>query len=262
MYPHQIHTYVRQFFKENNCPILYENDHLLQVQLTIDMDKRIMNRPFYWKYLESINGEPNPAKLTLITNKNRLVGAVDGEVLHFGSPRLNQIFQATKEQGSFVQMYETVNAQSEVKTILTPWLGVNYKITYSSDRTKEKLYSLGINLMNGQVIDGFQETIQQRELGTSISPYTFHLPYTIKPTRAIERLDLVVDNLIQQDDHTWVEEAKKRLRRDLNVLDYFYNEVDEKPECYEREKKAIEEQYETIIKIDIVNGGLFYLLPI
>ena len=53
MYPQQIHQYVRRFFIENNCAILRENDHYINVQLTVEMDKKIMNRPFYWKYVES-----------------------------------------------------------------------------------------------------------------------------------------------------------------------------------------------------------------
>ena len=125
----------------------------LTVQLTIEMDKKIMNRPFYWKYLESTDGVPSPAQLTLITDKNKLVEDIKGEVVHFGSPRLSQLFQATKEMGSFVQMYEQIYDKFDSQTILTPWLGVNYKISYYSDQTKETLYSLGINLMTGDVIE-------------------------------------------------------------------------------------------------------------
>ena len=57
MYPQQIHQYVRQFFNENNCTILRESEHFVQVQLTVEMDKKIMNRPFYWKYVESTGAE-------------------------------------------------------------------------------------------------------------------------------------------------------------------------------------------------------------
>ena len=49
----------------------------------------------------------------------------------------------------------------------------------------------------------------------------FHLPYIIKPIRALERLDSVIDNIVQQDDHTWAEEAKKRWQKDQEVLEYF-----------------------------------------
>ena len=259
MYPQQIHDYIHKFFTENNCPILGGNDHYMTVQLTIDMDKRIMNRPFYWQYVENTGGEPNPAQLTFITDQNRLVQDIKGEVVHFGSPRLNQLFQATKELGSFVHMYEQVKSQSESKTILTPWLGVNYKVSYYSDQTKETLYSLGINLMNGQLIDNFQEWVSRADLNTRMTENAFDLMYIIKPIRGLERLDMVVEQLIQQDDHTWAEEAKERWQKDMEVLEHFYEAMENKPECYELEKKAMEEQYEPKIKVDIVNGGLFYM---
>lgn len=260
MYPQQIHQYVRRFFIENNCPILRENEHFINVQLTIEMDKKIMNRPFYWKYVESTGDEPNPAQLTLITDKNSLTESIAGEVVHYGSPRLSQLFRLTNELGSFVQMYEKPPAsQGAAQIILTPWVGVNYKITYSSHRTQETLYSLGINLMTGMIINGFQESISGLDLESAISANTFHLPYTIKPLRALERLDAVIENQIQLDDHTWAEEAKVRQQRDIRVLDYFYEGIENKPETYESEKKAIEEQYKTKIRVDIINGGLFYL---
>ena len=101
MYPQQINGYLREFFKENNCQILKDHDHYLNVQLTIDMDKKIMNRPFYWKYVESTNDEPRPAQVTFITDKNKLVEDIKGEVVHFGSPRLTQLFQVMNEMGSY-----------------------------------------------------------------------------------------------------------------------------------------------------------------
>lgn len=255
----EIHQYIQRFFRENNCTVLDESSDHLTVQLTIDMDKRIMNRPFYWSYVESGGVEPNPAKLTMITNPTQFSASLAGERIHFGSPRLHQLFQVTKEQGAFVQMYENPSRNQTSQNTLTPWLGVNYKITYSSDRTKEMLYSLGMNLMNGAVIDGFQESVRNLDLGSSVAPNTYYLPYNIPPMRALDRLEDVMGNVVNQDDHTWIEEAKQRQVRDLRVLDYFYNGVEDVPESYALEKKAIEEQYETTIKIEIINGGLFYL---
>lgn len=259
MYPQQIHRYLQRFFSESNCQIINDNDHYITVQLTIDMDKRIMNRPFYWRYIESTDGVPSPAQLVFITDKNKLVEDIKGEVVHFGSPRLNQLFQVTKELGAFVQMYEQVGTQLETQTILTPWLGVNYKIAYYSDQTKEILYSLGMNLMTGQVIESFQESLSPVDLDTAMSGNTFNLPYTIKPIHALERLDQIIDDFIQREDHIWAEEAKLRWKKDQRVLEYFYEGVENKPNCYEIEKEAMDQQYETRINIDIVNGGLFYL---
>ena len=259
MYPQQIHRYLSRFFQENKCGILIDHNHYMTVQLTIDMDKKIMNRPYYWQYIESTDVEPNPAQLTFITDKNQLSEDVKGEVIHFGSPRLSQLFKVTQKLGSFVQMYERIAGNFDTQIILTPWLGANYKISYCSDQTKEMLYSLGMNLMTGEVIDGFQEFISKVDLDTEIMGNKFSLPYTIKPIRALERLDRAIENLIQQDDHLWAVEAKGRMEKDRNVLDYFYEGVENRPECYEVEKEALAQQYEAKIKIEIINGGLFYL---
>ena len=259
MFPQQVHEYLFNFFNENNCQIINNTAHYITVQLTVDMDKKIMNRPYYWQYLESTGGVPSPAQLTLITDQNTLREELKGEVVHFGSPRLNQLFQVTKELGAFAQMYERTNSNNETRMILTPWLGVNYKISYYSDQTKEMFYSLGINLMTGYVIDDFQELLNKIDLVSIMSEDVFHLPYIIKPIRGLERLDAVIENIIKQDDHSWAKEANERWQKDREVLEHFYEAVENKPECYEMEKKAMEEQYETRIKIDIVNGGLFYM---
>ncbi|WP_394191500.1 YqhG family protein [Paenisporosarcina quisquiliarum] len=259
MYPQQIHSYLHDFFKENDCPILNKHPHYMTVQLTVDMDKRIMNRPFYWRYQESTGAEPNPTQLTFITDQNKLTEDVKGEVIHFGSPRLNQIFQVTNELGAFVQMFERVTHTHVTKTILTPWLGVNYLVSYYSDQTREMLFSLGINLMTGRIVDQFQESLINLKLDTIMSDGAFTLDYFIKPVRGLERLDAAIDKYIQNDDHSWAEEANKRWQKDRKVLEYFYEGVEEKPECYEMEKKAMNEQYKAKIKVEIVNGGLFYL---
>ncbi|WP_144510426.1 YqhG family protein [Bacillus sp. FJAT-22090] len=258
MYPKQVHEYLLKFFQENNCRILNRNDHYMTVQLTVDIDKKIMNRPFHWQYLESINGVPDPAQLTLITDQNNLNEGIKGEVVHFGSPRLSQMFQVTKELGAFVQMYEKVESVGP-RPILTPWLGVNYKVSYYSDQTKEMLHSLGINLMKGSIVNNFHDLLGKVNLVSVSSGDAFHLPYIIKPLRGLERLDLAIENIIQKDDHTWAEEAKQRCLKAQKVLEHFYEEVEDKPECYEMEKTAIDEQYKTRIKIEIINGGLFYL---
>ena len=150
MYTQQVHRYLKTFFQETHCQILNDNNYSMTVQLTIDIDKKIMNRPFYWKYIEATNSTPSPAQLTLITDQHKLVEQIKGEIVDFGTPRLNQLFQATNELGAYVKMYEKVDQLGAI-TNLIPWLGVNFKVSYCSHQTKEMLYSLGINLMNGSV---------------------------------------------------------------------------------------------------------------
>ena len=63
----------------------------LTVQLTIELDKELMNRPFYWHYLEKTGGVPNPDRLTFITDSQNAPTNIKGETIHFGSPRLHQM---------------------------------------------------------------------------------------------------------------------------------------------------------------------------
>lgn len=258
MYPQQIHVFLKQFFQENHCEIVEDSNEALTVQLTIDIDKKIMNRPFYWQYVEATQAEPNPARLTFITSQTTNSGNIQGEIVQFGSQRLNQLFRVTKELGAFVKMYEQAELTGG-QSVLTPWLSVNYKIAYCSDRTKEMLHSYGINLLTGQLMQNFHESLVELDLTPEKPDNAFLVQYIIKPQRALERLDSVIEGIIQQDDHQWAEESAKRWERDMRVLEYFYEDIEERPECYEIEKKALEERYNPKIKIEIINGGLFYL---
>lgn len=114
MQQNEIHNYLYNFFEANNCEILERSPHLLDVQLTIEMDKLLMNRPFYWHYLEKTGGVPNPMRLTLITNPENEEN--DGELIHYGSPRLHQIFETTKELGSYIRLYEEVKHSGATHT--------------------------------------------------------------------------------------------------------------------------------------------------
>ena len=136
---------------------------------------------------------------------------------------------------------------------------LNYKVSYYCDQTKEVLYSLGINLINGEIEDNFHEFVTKLELKPTIPENSYCLQYIIKPKRALERLDSMIQNIIQNDDHTWAEEAKNRWDKEIEVLDYFYEGVEEKPESYEIEKKGLEERFNPRIKVEIINGGLFFL---
>lgn len=255
MQPQQIHEYLQQFFQENACQILTQHPHYMNVQLTIEMDKKIMNRPFYWRYVESVGETPSPMRLMLITDLAKFTEGMKGEVVHIGSPRLHQLFRVTREMGSFVKMYERVSGES----VLTPWLGVNVKISYKSHQTKEVLHSLGMNLLTGAVFQEFQESLCTLDVVDELPAQTFLLPFIITPTRALERLDRIIDQLIEKEDRHWVEEAERRRKKDQAVLDYFYEGHEPKPKIYEVEYQAIEERFKPRVLIEVINGGLFYL---
>ncbi|MBM7660867.1 hypothetical protein JOC85_001639 [Bacillus mesophilus] len=261
MQQHDIHRFLERYFIANECEILENAVGYLDVQLTIDLDKELMNRPFYWHYLEKTGGTPNPAKLSFITDPTREMVDRKGEPVYFGSPRLHQIFQSTKKLAGYIRLYEQVKQTNftQKSTPLHPWLGLNLKISYQSDQTRDVILSVGLSLINGMIIDHFQDQLVSLDLTPKIPDFCFTLTPIIKPQSGITRVKQTIQSIIDHDDHTWAIEARDRWQKDLKLLDHFYEDIEEKPESYEVEKQALKEQYEPKVKVNIINGGIFYL---
>lgn len=75
----EIHQFLKKYFTAHNCDLTEDDPSYLKVQLTIEMDKELMNRPFYWHYIEKTGGKPNPASLTFITDPTYDDSSVQGE---------------------------------------------------------------------------------------------------------------------------------------------------------------------------------------
>ncbi|MBM7097312.1 YqhG family protein [Bacillus sp. H-16] len=256
-----VHNYLKTFFKENDSPVIEQSDGHLHIQLSIDMDKNLMNRPFYWHYLEKIGGVPNPMKLTLITDETKAPEDLKGERIHFGAPRLHQVFRLAKELGSHVKMYEKVARTSLTggSLSLLPWLNVNVKISYEAEKKKDRLVSLGLNLVNGEMVDGFCDQMLDCPLEPVIPDYCFTVSPLIKPASGMNRIRQYLEDELKTEDHAWAHDAVNKMEADLRLLDTFYEQSETVPETYENEKEAIRNQYEPKINMSIINGGLFYL---
>ncbi|TYS14248.1 hypothetical protein FZC78_19010 [Rossellomorea vietnamensis] len=259
MQQNEIHQFLERYFTANECQIVENHPGYMNVQLTIDMDKELMNRPFYWHYLEKTGGVPNPMRLCLITNKDRAPETIKGEVLHFGSPRLHQIFRSARQLASYTRLYESRAAVPGKQTPLHPWLGLNIKISYQCDLKKDLLKSIGLNLINGAMQENFHRELMKKNLTPKIPDFSFTLTPIIKPASGIARIRSQIQRELLSQPTDWAESARKRWQEDLDLLDQFYDGLEEKPESYYVEKQALSEQYEPKINVEIINGGLFYL---
>ncbi|WP_223591400.1 YqhG family protein [Neobacillus bataviensis] len=258
MQQQEIHSFLFNYFKANDCPIVENKPGYLTVQLTIELDKALMNRPFYWHYLEKTGGIPNPMKLTFITNQKAAPENMRGEIIHFGSPRLHQIFESTKNLASYIRLYEN-HQHGSSQTPLMPWLCMNVKISYQCDRKRDIFKSIGLQLINGQMVEDFHDRLQKISLTPKIPDYSFTLSPLVKPKSGMSRIENYLKSMIEEDDHSWADDARKRWEQDLRLLDHFYEDAEEENESYETEKQALKEQYEPKINISFINGGLFYL---
>ena len=257
----EIHSYLKQFFMTTGCEIEKETEDYLTVQLTCEMDKMLMNGQFYWHYIEKTGGIPEPQKITFITNFSTEKNSVKGERIHFGSPRLQQIFHAAKKMGGFIRLYENQPGREGKHTALYPWLCLNLKISYICDRRKDFFRSLSMNLINGMIVDDFHRKLTDKNvpLVPKIPDFAFTFSPLFKPESGIRRIKQFVEQEILRDDHSWATEARKRRKKDMKLLDSFFEHTEEKPERYFVEKEVIFNQYEPKITVSIINGGLFYL---
>ncbi len=255
----EIHKFLSEFFQANHCEITDEGPGHLVVQLTIEMDKELMNRPFYWHYLEKTGGTPNPMSLTLITDQDAVPEGMKGDFIHFGSPRLHQIFAVSRKLSRHIRLFEKISI-SNGQAPLFPWLCLNVNISYECDRKKDQFHSLGLNLINGTIMEGFFDTVQAVSLTPKISDYTFTLSPIIRYQSGIVRLKNHIQTKIHNDNHSWAADAAERWNKDLSLLNHFYEDkMEEERNSYEAEKEALRLQYEPRIHVRIINGGLFYL---
>jgi hypothetical protein len=259
MQQQEIHQFLERYFYANKCEIIENENSYMIVQLTVELDKELMNRPFYWHYLEKTGGVPNPMRLTLITDKQNAPKDIRGEVVHFGSPRLHQLFQSTRNLAGYIRLYENYQNPNMNNIPLRPWLGLNVRISYQCDRKRDVFKSFGLQLINGQIVENFHDLLLGLALTPRIPDYSFTLSPLIMPKSGILRIGNIIRKEINLENHDWADNARKRWQRDIELLEHFYEELDEKGESYEIEKKALQEQYEPKINISIINGGLFYL---
>lgn len=258
MEQHKIHDFLVRYFKTSGCTILSNDNSSLHVQLTVEMDKRLMNRPFYWKYIEKLGQDGQPLELKLVTDPAQAAMS-DGEFIHFGSPRLHQIFQSAKEMSAHTRLFERVGHFDSRSIPLEPWMGINAKISYQCDRRKDELISFGLQLINGELVERFQEKLGALELTPKIPDYCFTISPLVKPGSGLKRIENHIESYVRNKDDHWAREAERRWDEDQGLLDQFYENAQSKPQSYELEKEAIRQQYEPKVQVDIINGGMFYL---
>ncbi|MBO8156116.1 MAG: hypothetical protein H0Z32_06645 [Bacillaceae bacterium] len=261
----EIHEFLRNFFELNQCSIVHEKPGKLMVQLTEDMDRLLMNRPFYWEYIKKIGRQGEPAVITLISGPDRK--DEEGEWIHFGSPRLHQIFQALQDQNRYSVVYEQAEISGQNQPLI-PWLVLNIKISYKGRQKKDEILSLGLHLINGAILHSFMETMKTVQLDTKIGDYCYTISPIIRFRSGYRRIERYLQTYVEEQNKDWAKEAYRSFQEEKELLDHFYHVYLENEEKEEREKKEaqyraelnqLEKRLLPEIHIQTINGGIFYL---
>lgn len=242
------------FFKEKSCDVTKESKGIITVQLTEEMDKKLMNRPFYWQYVQSTGNKGVPMKLTFITEREK--NKETGEWIHFGSPRLHQIINEIKRSGKYTQLFQQINTKQTM--MLFPWLVLNIKISYQGQLLQEEVFSIGLQLINGSIYFNMMEQLRKIELSSTIANYCYTISPIIKLQSGFLRIEQLIDQYIQSKKHQWAIDSLQSMYEEIDMVNHFYKEEDDKP-FKNKEIANIKKRLSPKIIYEVINGGIFYL---
>jgi len=268
-----VRDYLERYLEINNCQIIEKQPTHITTKLSVEADKDLTNRPYYWTFVERTGAEPETLTMTYIFDKERLPQEIRGEEISLGSPRFKQIFNSTNKRGKAVRLYQqyqtNVNNQHHPKT-LNPWLGVNYKIELLCDKKKDLIISLGINLSNGKLKENFFDILNKIKLGPVLPANVLTEKSFLTLREATIQLEEKVLHTISMQDFVWVYDAHERLQNELKQLEAYYIQNDNSLArekklgnnfIVEKEKRVeeIKWQYSPRIQVCPINFGIFYL---
>jgi hypothetical protein len=254
----QMYQYVEKYLVAQECEIITKDPAYIQTQLTVEVDKDIANRPYYWMFVERTGAEPQPLQLTLIFDQEKVDENIRGENIQFGCWRLHQIFQSAKRFGQFIRLYEEVSSSTSTQGLI-PWLFINYRISFISDQKKDILYPLGFNLISGQILPDFDQILNKYHLTPKIPDYHFTLRPIFSLTSAITHIEQHMQHYLDGMDSTWAEESNQRLDEEVELItSFFTGNKNEQQETLQKRLDEIE-SYRPAITVNPINLGLTYL---
>lgn len=250
-----LNTFLHDFFTAHHCKVVHNQQGVLAIQLTEEMDRALMNRPFYWHYIKKMGKLGEPMQLVLKTDPRQT--EMKGELIHFGSPRLQQILNHLKHNERYTKLFEKIT--TTINTPLYPWLVVNIKISYIGKQKREELFSIGLNLVNGKMVTEMMDQLQKKEWEISISDYCYTISPLIKIGSGYLRIERVLVDYIKKQELDWAQQSLLEYEKEMNLLEHFYTDKsEEEAASMQKEKDEISSRFLPKIVMSVVNGGIFY----
>ncbi|WLV23549.1 YqhG family protein [Aciduricibacillus chroicocephali] len=249
-----IQAYLERYFIAHSCEVTKKTNSMLEIKLTEERDKALMNRPFYWQYVKSTGAIGKPFTLNLHTDKPQ--EDTHGEYIYLGSPRLQQIFNDLRQNEKLTRQFQLLKPSAN--TALFPWLLVNFKLIYEGKHRKEELFSLGINLVNGEMRNEMMDAVSALDFSLSIGDLCHTISPVIQPSSGFNRIEKLLQAYVDRQDHSWADHSLKSMQEEIDLLKHFIGDK-ENMDVFQRELAAIKSRYDPKITMDIINAGMLYL---
>lgn len=309
MTPQEVQQHFMAYLEATECTVIEKSPEHITVKLSPQADKMLTNRPYYWGFVErtgapaetlsfsfvfdpvkyderlikqaesSQNNQPNAGQDPLLSRYYGSApilpvigpGRIQREDVIYGSRRLAQIWDASREEGNYLYLFEQPAEGQRPKVRSAPyeqWLGICFKTEFSCDLKREELHFLGISLSRKKIIEDFPAQLDGRNL-TPRLPENVHVrPATLTLQQAASMLEEYLINKLAKLDYSWAEQAKLRLAEELDIVDSYYadllNEPDEEKKIavqqqYQSRRSEMEWQYSPKVSLSAISCGMFHL---
>ncbi|WP_160040086.1 YqhG family protein [Paenibacillus sp. USDA918EY] len=302
MSPQQVQEHIMTYLECTECQIIEKSPYHVTVKLSPQADRQLTGRPYYWGFVDRTGAEPETLSFTFVFDpekydnsereKNAAAqqdpllsryygaapllpqlgpGRIQREDVTYGSARLQQIWNAARQEGSCLYLFEqppALQRETLFSAPYEPWLGVCFKAEMACDMKKEELHFIGISLVTGRIASPFPERLTGLALSPRL-PENIHIqPAAVSLEDAAGLLESYMTRKLAEMDFAWAEQARERLKEELAVIDVYYEDLLKEPD--EGKLAAIREQfanrrsettwqYEPKVHLSAITCGLFHL---
>lgn len=193
------------------------------------------------------------------------------EHIHFGSGRLNQLFDYVRQNGRNVLLFAEPPRGAFPASATWPytaWLGANFKVSYECDVKRDELYGWGISLATGVIDERFRERVQAAKLTARLPEGVHVLKSTLSPRKAIAQLEAHLERKLKRGDFSWALEAESRRLDELERVVHYYRPLIERADNAEqrealknrlkKREAEIDRQYRPRVTVSVMNCGIFH----
>src|SRR5699024_2585025 len=242
-----LQTFYKDFFRITNCDILSEENNSITVQLTKEIDKAIMHRPFYWTYMETMQQEGIPQKVSFTTNDN----TVNDYTHQYDTPLYNRTMSWLQKSTVYGVYYESIH--TNVETMLYPWLLINVKICYGGKIHTEEIISIGLQLIHGIIEFQMMEKLEEKSLQEKMNDYCYTIAPIISVLNGYKRMDEAINQHLESKSYEWTMTSY----REMKLEEKMYEKHD--TNMHKNEKSAMYKRLQPKIHVEVLQGALIYI---
>ncbi|WP_051662848.1 YqhG family protein [Alicyclobacillus macrosporangiidus] len=237
------------YFAAVGAPVVYEAPFYREYQLPRDVDKELTDRPYYWLWVEKTQKDVPPTVLrlafeeTALERENerlrqqalrdaehqgltelqrRFFRPPTAEWINLGCFRLDKIFQSLDRRGQFACVAPRHLPPNAVRV---PWLMLNLLVSFRCDLTQQEFWSIGVCLVNGQVVERFLPALERLDMVPLDKPAEAFLSGTLSLEQAWQRVARHVERRLAERPHDWADAATRRWLDEREQVRTYYRSI-------------------------------------